>query len=147
LLRREDDAIFAMGFRHKFLLKPATNTGPTADTTSEERVGNKNILDMARKFPGQLRQRAQPRVLIFTAISDTEQSALTPLNANNALLRLIQQSASLSFNRDYAAEQLALLRDLAQQCACYELHAGRDVHNNPKKLAQLLTTTHAEQVA
>jgi hypothetical protein len=85
--------------------------------------------------------------LLFTALANAEQSRLTPLNANSALLRLIAQSASLSFNRDYAAEQLALLRDLAQQCTCYELHAGRDVHNNPKKLAQLLTSTHAEQVA
>jgi len=68
-----------------------------------------------------------PGVIILTQIADDARSRLQPAKRGTVLARIIRHSPLVLVTGIRAEEHLSVLHDLVAQCACYELHAGRDV--------------------
>ena len=80
----------------------------------------------------------QPRVLLFPTIAEAAHSRLTPLDATQTMLGLMEQSAALLVEPRAAARQMAILRQLGRQAQSYRLALGRDVYADPPAVAALL---------
>jgi hypothetical protein len=144
LLHRNSLSVEALAFRTNFFIDPGLSLHwPTLVEHFEGPLvpGNaKRVIDMRELFPNQAQERVLPEVLIFTGIAQEAKSVLTPLSQSEALIRLLAQSASLSFNNENARNHLDVLKQLVSQTQSYQLQAGRDVYENPGKLAELLSS-------
>lgn len=142
LLRECPAGVEALGFRKKlFIDQRSAARHPGIEkyfekTWSEEQ--SKRVVDVEKRYPGKLIERTFPEILIFTQLIDASESTLLPLDQTPALIRLLHQSASLAFNRQFAQAHLVLLNCLIKQSKSFELAAGRDLHENPGKLSSLL---------
>jgi hypothetical protein len=142
MIRRGRAGVEALGFRRKFCIDPVLiRHWPALAPHLQEPLTPgqpKRFLDLEKIYPGRQRQGMAPRVLMFTHIVPEERTQLVPLAPASALVRLLPQSASLSFNRRSAQEHLEVLRQLVAQSSCYQLLAGRDVYREPTRLTDLL---------
>jgi hypothetical protein len=89
--------------------------------------------DLERLVP-----RCKPQLVLFSRIVPASQSALRPLERASALRHLLGQSAPQLFDRQTMAAQLTVLTHLVQQASANELHAGRDLYQQPLRLVDLL---------
>lgn len=142
LLKRNSNGVEAFGFRRKFCIDPRLGEHFPAIAEQLECAVSvdqpKRFVDLEKLYPGQLHESVVPGVLIFTRIVAAPESQLLALDQTTALVRLLHQSASLSFNRHSAAQHLAVLRQLVSQTVSYELCAGRDLYEAPDKIVQIL---------
>jgi hypothetical protein len=70
-------------------------------------------------------ERCMPGTLVFPKIVDARSSALEPLPASDAFIRLVPDV--LVTHRDATQAHLAALAALVDQVQCYELRTGRDL--------------------
>jgi hypothetical protein len=85
-----------------------------------------------------------PRVLLFSRIVPNPYSTLRPLDRVTALKCLLSQSGPQLFDRDTMGQHLEILKQLVQQAALYELHAGLDLYPDRGTLVSLLAEAAAE---
>lgn len=114
------------------------NSVTTLDSSALS-IQSKRFVDLEQVYPGRLRSCMSPRLLVFLRLLPVSMSTLSPLDQTSALLRLLRQSASLSFNRQFASKHLHLLSQLIAQTRQYELLAGRDALDDPSRLDELLS--------
>ena len=152
LLRSNDEAIRAFSFRRDFCLDPdATALFPELEGHAwppSLSDATKWRVDMGAIYPGQFRPSCRPQVLILPQIIDAPASRLEPAEPLETIAELTYQSALfLTPQRPVANQHLDLIRDLVDQCACYRLHAGRDLIDDSKRIHHLLAPLVAEPTA
>jgi hypothetical protein len=86
-------------------------------------------------------QRAVPRWILFPEITDRPQSRLVRIGASKALGQLLgQMHPPAVLPEAVAAAQLDAAAEVIRQGECYHLQAGRDLYDDPGRLARLLPT-------
>jgi len=92
------------------------------------RTDGRYVADMWGEPATRRVRRATPRHLLVLTRTGEQGSVLRPMKRPAALAQLVRQSPLVLVGRpDKSEEHLELLRDLADQCECYELCAGLDV--------------------
>ncbi len=79
----------------------------------------------------------EPDILLFTTVGDRISKA-DPIGARDALAELVRWSAWVVLEPELAQEHLDLLTRLAQQARGYRVILGRDLFEDPKRLAELI---------
>lgn len=95
-------------------------------------------VEIERAYPTQSVARCLPQVLLFPEIVPQPHSTLQPLAPVEAVRRLLGQSGLQVFDRATMGQHLQGLVDLVQQTVSFALRAGRDLHQQPGRLASLL---------
>ena len=72
---------------------------------------------------------------------------LIPMNHASVLKCLLEGSAPQIFDRRTMGRHLETLNALLRQCRSYELRAGRDLYEDPRILARLLSDAQKDQEA
>ncbi|QXD16223.1 hypothetical protein GQ464_004515 [Rhodocaloribacter litoris] len=142
LLHEQPAGVEALGLGTQFRLLPDTLRrfpGLAARPDAAPFVVEKHHLDVDVLFPGRYTPRCLPRVLVIPELADRPDSELQPLPASKALLHLLGQTTLLLRDRHLARRHLATLKRLASQVQPYRLQAGRDLYDDPAKVATLLT--------
>ena len=86
-------------------------------------------------------ESAVPRWILFSEITDRSESRLVRIGAAEALGQLLNQMhPPAALPESAAAAQLDAAAALIRQSECYHLSAGRDLHDDPGRLARLLPT-------
>ena len=93
--------------------------------------GWKRRVRLEEAYPGQQVAECLPRGLLFPRIVPSAHSTVRPLDHLSALKYLLAQSGPQLFDRHTMAPHLEVLKRLVQQAASYELHAGRDLYQQP----------------
>ncbi len=132
LLEGKPDAIEVFALRRPFA---TCEVNEAADLRPNQQ---KRRIEMREKYPDQFVPAFVPQVILYPEITPQPKSALRCLAAAAALHRLLEQSGP-QFADDAARRHMDVLGGLVQQCAHYELHAGRDLYRNPDKLVALLS--------
>jgi hypothetical protein len=82
-------------------------------------------------------ERVVPDIIVFPSVgADTTHAA--PLSPAQALRELVRWSAWVVLEPDLAQEHLDLLARLAQQARSYRVTLGRDLFDQPNRLAELV---------
>jgi hypothetical protein len=143
-LREESSSIRVWAFRRAFsvseqslagagqssligLLGPPVHSDPT-----------KRSLDPADCFPGQFVESCTPRAVCFSVVTGGRVSRLESLSPAETMRRLVRHSPWASYDTSTAREHLGALGRLASQCRGFALAAGRDLHDQPGRAAELL---------
>jgi hypothetical protein len=141
LLRREGATISAMALRRHFYVDARArhryeHVIPTAVPDAEG--GWRHRIDMEQAWPGRSLARCTPTIVIFPGIEPAEGSTLLPMEAPEALARLLRESGPQLFDSETMGAHLELLAALSEQCRRYRLAAGRDLYAEPGRLAAML---------
>jgi hypothetical protein len=88
-------------------------------------------------YPGSVRERTSPKVLIFPKLINQKESRLEKLSNTKALVELIPQSLIVA-QRSIVKDHLDILSDLIDCCDCYRLFFGSDIDCIPKLISDLL---------
>lgn len=88
-------------------------------------------------YPGSIRERTSPKILIFPQIIDQKESYLEELSKTKAIVELIPQSLIVA-QRSIVKDHLDILSDLIDCCDCYRLFFGSDIDLIPKLISNLL---------
>ncbi len=107
--------------------------------------GRRKRVTVEATYSGQRVPACTPRLLLFPRIGSETHSLLTPLDRLEALRRLVSQSGSQLFDRATSSRHLAVLKELVQQAALYELEAGSDLKDDPMELVRLLGEAEGEK--
>ncbi len=138
-LRGHDHALEALAFRKDLLLDPeAEDYFPDVAahwTPSHVADSSKRLLNVAAVYPSRTTLGTIPNVLIFPQIANTAQSELVPLDKASALHHLVRQSLVVTFEPAMATLHLSVLTRLLGQVRSYQLNAGRDVLDQPYRVA------------
>ena len=141
-LRQMADGVMALALQRGFACTPQTVTFfphlSTVNTQQLETVRQKRWVAPATTAAEPLRSACRPTLLLFPTISDAAHSQLTPLDATQTLLGLMEQSAALLLTPRAAAQQMTMLRQLGRQARSYRLALGRDVYADPPAVAAML---------
>jgi hypothetical protein len=78
-------------------------------------------------FPSQRRQRAIPRLLLFTRLSGEQKTELKKLTQVETMARLIRACPWATYDTSIAGANLEVLSALARQTSAFDLYAGRDL--------------------
>ena len=103
--------------------------------------GEKQLLDLGLSSPSRVVDRFHPNLLAFPKVTDQPSSELEPLNEPATVAHLGRSMAGIMTNRVWAERQLAVLANLAGQATGYRMLAGRDVYEDPPRVARLLGQT------
>jgi HPr Serine kinase C-terminal domain len=147
LLRRQEGVV-AMPLR-KPCYVDASAAAMYADLPSGEEVadkhgGRKRLVHLNELYPGQQVSDCLPRLLLFSRIVPGPYSAVRPLDRLTALKHLLSQSGPQLFDRETMGQHLDILKQLVQQAALYELHAGLDLYPDRGTLVGLLAEAAGE---
>jgi len=126
LLSLTDGSVDARGFRSFF----AVSTG------KHERF--KHCFEPDAVFGSQRREKAVPRALLFTHLSNNENTQLNKLTQAETMTRLIRACPWATYDTSIASANLELLSALARQANGFDLSAGRDLLE-PGCAAELLS--------
>ena len=99
----------------------------------------KRFLDLELVYPDRFWPNFVPNVLIYTSIVSQPKSRLMPIDETSSLIRLMKQSASLFFNRQTVKVHLEVLKQLVYQTDSYQLLAGRDLHEAPERISEIVS--------
>jgi len=81
----------------------------------------------------------EPHWILFPELDDRPQSRLAPMDASEALRRGFEQTPPPAALPDaVATAQFDAVATLIRQSRCFRLHAGRDLYDDPGRLAALL---------
>jgi hypothetical protein len=148
LLRQQPEGVEALAFRQPFSIDAAVSaayTGLPLGEAGEHPSGKrKRRVDIQAVYAGQYRSRCRPGVLLFPRIVAHPHSTLRPLDRLSALMFLLAQSGPHLFDRHTMASHLETLKELVQQTVRYELRAGRDLYQQPRRLVRLLADAEGE---
>jgi hypothetical protein len=139
LLRAGREGIDALAFRRPFSIDAErAKDYPDIVAPSCGSGSRKRRADMMRAYPSQHRQRFRPHVVVFPRLAPRATSTLRGLSRSTALRTLLAQSGPELFDPDTMPAHLDLLARLLRQTRPYELLAGRDLHQAPQGLIDLL---------
>jgi hypothetical protein len=148
LLRLQPHGITALACRKPCYVDARTAARyaelPCGEEEPETQGRWKRRVHLDEVYPAQQVAACLPRVLLFTRIVPTAQSALRPLDHLSALKYLLAQSGPQLFDCYTMASHLEVLKRLVQQAASYALHAGRDLSQQPGLLGYLLAEATGE---
>ncbi len=99
--------------------------------------GTKVSVDISQIFPDSFIPHLRPDVIIFPKITSNGKSGLNPLSLIEVYSRLLKQTV-LAVDKEVARNQLKALEKLVKQTLGFELLSGRDIYEDPKKLASLI---------
>jgi hypothetical protein len=119
-------------------LHAGTQFAPPPESPHEHRE-EKVALDPVSVYGECVIQQCLPGALLFPTISQESQTRIEPLDAPDALLRLLALTMP-SASRRYLRQQFELLGDLVSAVPCYTLHTGRDFERLPEYIHALLET-------
>jgi hypothetical protein len=108
------------------------------EAVSDGRGGCKLRLCPSAAYPSQIVLRCVPHVVLVAHIAQGRQTLLRPIDQVQCLRQLLAQSGPHLFDRPTMGAQLAMLTRLLHQADIYELHAGRDLYDDPLILRDLL---------
>lgn len=142
LLKATKNQVDVLSFRKRFYIDPSrVSKYPELDVliamenyTDE----TKCFLDLDEVYPDRFQPVISPVFLLFTKITTKQKSAIQPVSKGMAFANILKQSASIFFNRQATNVQADILKKLINQCRCYELHAGRDLYDNPCEILNIL---------
>jgi len=141
-LRQKPEGVMALSLQRGFACTPQTVTFfphlSTAHAQQLETVRQKQWLAPVTTETEPLSSACRPTILLFPTIIDAAHSHLTPLDATQTLLGLMEQSAALLLAPRAAAQQMTMLRQLGRQARSYRLALGRDVYADPPAVAAML---------
>jgi hypothetical protein len=146
LLKSNGKAVEVLSFRKIFYIDPAVASKyPELDTLVSKKgnaAGSKHFLDLEKVYPNQFQPSIVPKVLIFSEITPDQKSSIQMLSKGQAFANLLKQSISIFFNRQVVRQHTQILKNLINQCSCYQLLAGRDLYDEPDKILKLLPRNH-----
>ena len=94
------------------------------------------------------KNRFSPKIIIFTKLTHRKVGRLIPISNNDAMVRLISLSQLIWMEeKRMVVEHIQLLKDLSNQCLCFELLAGSDAEETSNMLAEALQELINEQSA
>lgn len=142
LLKSSGNCVEVLSFRKNFYIDPeAASKYPELDShfsSENDMDGCKRFLDLDQMYPNQFQPSIIPKILIFSKITPDKKSAIQSVTKGQALSNLLKQSISIFFNRQVGDEHLNVLKRLVLQTDCYQLLAGRDLHNEPGEILKFL---------
>lgn len=141
LLHPTGAVVEAVAFRQRFTMDAeARDAFPEIATAWEPLFGSeaKGAVSMHDLYPGQTTERCVPDVLILPEIADRPGSRLVPVSKAEAMHRVLGQSALVTLHPDLAPQHVEAARRLVGQTRHYRLIAGRDLKNDPPRVARLL---------
>lgn len=142
LLKSNGKSVEILSFRKIFFVDPAAALNyPELDTLVfkiDNVSGSKSFLDLEKVYPNQFQASIVPKILIFSKITHDRKSSVQLLSKGQALANLLKQSASIFFNRQAISQHTQTLKNLIEQCNCYQLLAGRDLYDEPDKIIKIL---------
>lgn len=142
LFRPSMSGVEALSFRKRFFLDPALSRHYHEISAHLEETpygdDTKQLFDVESVYPDQFSSNCFPRILIFTRIVPHAESALVPIDRASVLVRLMQQSATLFFNRQVVRAHAEALKRLLYQTTHYQLFAGVDLREDPAKISEIL---------
>ena len=142
LLRQSRDRIEAIAFQRGFSIDPGLARHyqeleePLRTSSSN---GHKRLIDLNAVYPGKHVSQCIPNVLIFPSIVSEKKSQLIPLDTVAALIELSQNCGGIFVDRDMVAVQMEVLKRLVCQSSSYQLLAGRDLHEEPWIISDILS--------
>jgi hypothetical protein len=148
LLREQPHGITALACRKHWYVDARTAARyadlPYGDEEPETHGGWKRRILLADAYPEQQVTACLPRMLLFPRLVPSAPSAIRPLDRLSALQSLLAQSGPQLFDRRTMTAHLEVLKRLVQQAACYALHAGCDLYEQPGLLGHLLAQATGE---
>lgn len=80
-----------------------------------------------------------PKFIIFLQITRSKKSEVTHISKNEAMIKLIKLSQLIATEeKEMFVKHLQLLKDLSEQCRCFNLLAGKDIKESPDKAKNIL---------
>lgn len=141
-----DDALFAKWVEESVELVPFKREFHVSLRTAEVFPELNYLLKEPPYFPG-LEKRAfeveriyptkiaevmdAPSVVLFPEIVPEKESSIKPLNPQEALVRMIKNSALVMFSQPAAKKHLEALKAIVSSAECFVLKSGRDVYYDP----------------
>lgn len=120
LLSATDGAVEMRGFRSFFALAPAAaSAGATRNF--------KTCFEPAAVFAAPAVACVTPRYVLFTSVSERNQTRLRKLDQTETMTRLIRACPWATYDTAIAGANLKLLSQLARQATGFELLAGSDL--------------------
>jgi len=138
LLQPQRAGVEAVALRNDLYLAPDAPCAQDAGENASWSGTGKVRVTVARHAPGKVVTRCLPRAVVFPRIVKRRNSTLTPCPADEALHLLAHHGLVAEMERDRAAANMHVLRDLVAQCAYAKLEAGLDVLDEPNRVAELL---------
>ncbi len=89
-------------------------------------------------FEDQFQNSCAPNHLIFLSVCDIEKSTLTMMSKSEAFFSLLEQCPFVSIETRFAAIHMECLRKLLNQSIWYQLQLGKDLKDDPCKIAEIL---------
>lgn len=142
LLKQNHQGVEAIALQKGFSVDPSLARhypeleGPLRTSSSN---GHKRMIDLTSIYPGRHVPRCIPNVLIFPSIVHQKQSQLIPIDNVAALIELSRNCGGIFVDRNKVEVQMEVLKQLAYQTSCYQLLAGRDLHEEPQRVADVLS--------
>jgi len=101
---------------------------------------DKRALKAEKIYPGKfLKLMGAPKVVLFPEIVTERESAVIPLNSQDALTLMIPNSPLVMFSLPSARPHLKALKEIVCSARCFKLLSGRDVYENPSEaIAKIL---------
>jgi len=146
LLKSNGKGVEVLSFRKIFYIDPAVASKyPELDTLISKKsntAGSKRFIDLEKVYPNQFQPSIVPKVLIFSKITPDQKSSIQLQSKGQALANLLKQSVSIFFNRQVVTQHTQILKNLINQCSCYQLLAGKDLYDEPDKILKILPCNH-----
>jgi hypothetical protein len=111
---------------------------PLGEVAPDGGGGWKRRVAIELAFPTQHRAWCRPQVVLLASIVPQAHSTVRPVDRLTALQQLLTHSGPHLFDRATMRPQLDVLHQLLQQTRVYALDAGRDLYEEPRRLARLL---------
>jgi hypothetical protein len=99
---------------------------------------HKRLVALDEAYPDQAVERSAPRALLFPKLVDKFESEVRQISKVRALQLLAEQSAFSFLDRAWTREHFVMLGHLVSQATPYQLYAGRDLLEQPRRCHQLI---------
>jgi hypothetical protein len=148
LLRRCPIGIEAVAFR-----KPCSVEAQCIAAYADLPLGGESLqpsgrrkrrVDLDRAYSEQSVPHCFPQVVLFPRLVPNSYSTVRPLERPHAIQHLLAQSGPPLFDRETISQHLEVLKHLVQQATTYELLAGGDLSQHPRRLVSLLAAAEGE---
>lgn len=141
LLYHRRECVEALALRRLFAVKEESRVQfpelvPHWSTVKTDK--HKRLVELDEAYPGQAVERSVPRALLFPRLVDKFESEVRPLSKVRALQLLAEQSAFSLLDRTWTKEHFVMLGHLVSQAPPYQLLAGRDLLEQPRRCHQLI---------
>jgi hypothetical protein len=141
LIREKPEGVEAVAFQKGFSFDPKlANRFPELNYHLEKASfnGNKRFLDIESIYADSFQSSSFPNVLIFPKIVSRDRSELIPVDRAEALILLAESSGGIMVDKEMVGKQMGVLKRLVYQTRSYKLLAGRDLHEEPERISEVL---------